>query len=356
MNYHKVSSWIKVVGRIVAVAVITEPFILVPVQEPPSSTIIDQYIQKAARPFWKNGIFWPVTLTSALLVVLSYGIAQRETLDNVAGAQTIAFVKGVLLEAGYSPAAIDRLTILSGKPFCSLRNCIYVPFNDEQLLRAQKYFYTQQDEEGKTLAGAYVQKLREMKNYVDFTDQDLLNILQFEGKAITAESIPFWKGAIIHEMAHIVHGHIGKMSLFLATVGAFVAGYSVTLCHRNRCMQESFTRLGRFECAYIIPATTSIAALLFFSGRFWRPHEIQADDEIIKRTKDPQVLKAVAQMFQSADKLHQVKNEGAASIIVNTLRYFDPHPRGKERAEKLTKAYQELREQQYQSHIQCAAA
>jgi hypothetical protein len=288
-----------------------------------------------------SSVFYKIGILSAAMAFFGYAISQRETLDNVAGKRTIQFVKDTLTNAGYSIDQIKKVKILSGKPFCSTRNCIYVPFNDEQLLRAQKYYETSNDKEGKDIAANYLSKLREIKLFDEMSDNDLLNFLQFEGKAITKDSIPFWRGAIIHEMGHIVHNHVAKVMLFLATVGSFITAYSVAWMHQNKKLQKCLNDLGRLECAYVAPATFVLMTVLFLSGRLWRPYEIEADDEMIRRTKNPEILKSTMNMFQSIGKLHQMQNKWK-QFLVNCLYYFDPHPRGDVRADRMRKAYQKM--------------
>jgi hypothetical protein len=95
-----------------------------------------------------SDVFWQIGVLSAVTVVLGYAISVRETFDNVSGDRTVQFVYETLHDAGYSMDQIKKIKIVSGKPFCSTRNCIYVPFNDEQLIRAKKYYATGDDQEG----------------------------------------------------------------------------------------------------------------------------------------------------------------------------------------------------------------
>jgi Zn-dependent protease with chaperone function len=183
-----------------------------------------------------------------------------------------------------------------------------------------------------------LRKFREIKIYDDLSDGDLLNLLQFEGKAITKDSMLLWKGAIVHEMGHIVHKHSKQLMIFLGTIGSLITAYSVALMHQSKSLQEWLTWLGRGEAAYVAPASIILGAVLFFSGPLWREHEMQADDELIERSKDPEVLKTTAKMFQSAGKLHHLKDTWKR-LLVNFLHYFDPHPPADERAAKIKQAY-----------------
>ncbi len=306
------------------------------------------FLEKQKKIFTGH-VFWKIAVLSSTIAALGYLISQRETLDNIAGDETKKFVRDTLRQAGYSEDQIKKVNIYSGSPFCSMRNSIFVPFNDEQLLRAQRYYETGKDLEGEKLARAYVRKMKESRVFDELDEDDILNVLQFEGKAITADSIPFWKGAIIHEMGHIVHSHVKKTSFFLGTVGSFIAAYGVAAMHERKMhehkkMQKCFNTLGR-NYAQFVAAVTILSAVMFFSGRMRRPHESQADDEVIKRISDPEVLRASAQMFKSAGKLVHSKSWWKRACI-KTLLFFDPHPRGDERALKFKRAYRKIEAQE----------
>lgn len=287
-------------------------------------------------------MFLDATVLCCVLICLRWLISPAETIENVAGDKTVAFVKKVLTQAGYSKQQINGIKILYGNQFCSTRECLYVPFNDEQLLRAEKYSATHNDKEGIAIAAGCIRKLRENSIYRDLSNADLLNLLQFEGKAVTRDSLDFWKSVIVHEMGHIVHKHTLSTTLVLASVGSCIAAYGTTCIHSNKTIRGLLERIAWYNYTYCIPVTFFLTIFAYVSGRLWRFHEKEADEEMIKRSAhNPQGLRATAQMFKSVGKLYQLNN-GWRRLILKISRFFDSHPPGEERAQRLQEAYENI--------------
>lgn len=267
-----------------------------------------------------------------VMVVWLLGLRETpETINNVAGDATIEFIRDTLKKAGYSDEQIKAVRILSGTPFKATRRTIFVPFNDEQLLRARRYYVTKDDQEGKDVASAYMRKLREQKKFDVLTDDDLMAMLQLLGKVVTRDSLPLWRGLIVHEMGHIVHKHVLKRVLFS------VLGWFAVMAYYNLAAMQSSKSVVAMLFAMAMP----ILFIIIYTVLLGRSQEQQADEEVTKRVQDPEQLAVMGKLFELLSADSKVKN-----LDIKLMRLFDSHPPAIERARMFMQARDQILQMQ----------
>lgn len=283
------------------------------------------FSREGQRKILISPLFAGVTLGLALLTLYE----KPETINNVAGDETVQFVRDTLKDAGYSDEQIKTVRILSGTQSQTTRRTISVSFNDEQLLRARRYYVTRDDQEGKDIARAYMRKLREQKRLDVLGDEELYAILHLVGKIVTRDSLPLWRGQIVHEMGHIVHKHVAKRMWFSALCSPIIA-YPVSAIMQTQYKQG------------VIPVA-AMAFILFYTmtAPLWRPQEKQADEEVVKRVQDPEQLAIVGRLFELMSSQSKIKD-----LMVKMAYFFDSHPSYAERAGMFMEARDQILQMQ----------
>ncbi len=260
-------------------------------------------------------------------------LRSSKIMNKSAGHETVAFVREVLKDAGYEQNQIDKIKIFEGGQFVSRIGAIYVPFNDELLLRARHYYETKEEIKGPDLSllervGTILRE--RYKHWKDTTDEELSAVLQVVGTIATKDSIPLWRGFIIHEMGHIQHHHCFKHLLFASTIHSLSCAYCIPFLSRLTGWKSLMT--------IPIPAVISYTAN-FLTQPLRRPQEKQADAEVAGRVRDVEILEAMAKCFELYARLKR-------SRIEKVKLFFDEHPKDIDRSRFFGEAAERLREKQ----------
>ncbi|TET35706.1 hypothetical protein E3J61_01635 [Candidatus Dependentiae bacterium] len=312
--------------RVMAVMVLISSCIVAAGQDDrPSFYSIERQRKILVRPeFLWGGAFLFFTQS------LYYYFDELFTSCRVAGEATTKFVQETLRDAGYTDEQIRSVRVLKGKSFASLRKSIMVPCNDEQLQRARQYYETNDDADGRVRVRDKISKLRAQKPFRLFTDDELYILLHLFGEAVTADSIPLWRGLILHEMGHIMHSHHFATYAFNATIGSALAAY-VPAALGERFAPASSRGLSGNELEVLLNVCGGLTAFFrLVTGPVWRFQERQADREVVDRANDEQLV-AVARLFTLLSK-------SDPNVFQRVWDIFDEHPSDAERARMFLEA------------------
>ena len=186
---------------------------------------------------------------------------------------------------------------------------------------------------------------------------------EIKGEYITKHTLPLWRGSILHEGGHMMHNHAQKAAIGCA-LSPFAAHYGFKYGIRplnkkfqkstlfNICKQKLgiagvnvIKTIGRIP---LLGITVSLGLLLQLAqGKY---HEYQADQEVIKRVKDPEILEASAYMFEKTAKYRDAhfKDEKLGQICMKypfLWELRDEHPRGEVRARYFKEAANALKKE-----------
>ncbi len=224
------------------------------------------------------------------------------------GLLTDSFVRDLFKEHQFGETAIDtlKLLVVPHRGFCCSGKIIYIPFDDQQLLEAQK--------------------LKNIKNngnaglvYDAMSPYDHMN-----GAVITRESLDLWKGLLIHEMSHAAH-HDTSYRMWLSLVQSG-AGLYQSIVVPIKSFGDLAQRLG------LVIAVEHVSGLTLAYYQ-----ECRADHDVIMRVKDPAILRAMYNFFYNhALFLEKHTGDDWWQILVNE------HPDSRNRAENFRIAYEKL--------------
>lgn len=186
------------------------------------------------------------------------------------------------------------------------------------------------------------QEFAEQSKKSNLTTQEFIASGELRGYVMTPESLNAWKAILKHEGAHILHeDHIETVAALSILPVAFLSlyhkvyratGKQITNPRLTTVLFEGVHRLLAFP--YILVG----AYLLIMPLRYWQEYE--ADQEVIKRCKNPAELHAISRMFA------HLKPTNATTLSAKMKKLCATHPSHAKRAQYFKEAALKLEAKQ----------
>lgn len=309
--------------------------------------------------FWGN----TVAVASAPLWIdhTSHG---PSALDD-AGPESQKFVKKILQEHGYSEEFIESIVIKRSSSFSALetinKNYMTVPFWDRELDYAQRLYSGEKLDEvqnpgRRDLIGLYMSALGKKS----LSKPNARKILEMRGLALSPSALSVWKGSILHEAGHLINNDPFVLLSVNLLCAAYFSHWGIGCIGKLFTKIPSVVKIGKKLGQAGVHTVKGISAGLALwpklkirdlgqipYGKFC---EYRADQEVIKRSTDSQILVALGDVFKICDEIGLVvvaNDQPRLGKLVKRfpqlLELFDVHPRGSVRAAYLEKAAQKCK-------------
>ncbi len=238
--------------------------------------------------------------------------------------------QALFVQANYKNFAATGAT--NTRTGLKLGHFIAVPFNEEELIKA-KYL----KEEGahvdleQTYEAARDQLLKKQGSLNEnATPSEKIASLEECGYACTPATLDVWKSIIMHEAGHIINKDCDPSVSRLFDV------------FHTICMQPPLLYVTLMSPLMLNPKLSLLLAGSVIVGyRNAYKKERRADQEVIERAKDPNMLRAISKHYNG---LSQAKTVYFAkrNIIFDMSKFLQYHPSNKKRAAYFAKAAEEL--------------
>ncbi|MGE0010188.1 MAG: hypothetical protein AB7F19_06660 [Candidatus Babeliales bacterium] len=159
------------------------------------------------------------------------------------------------------------------------------------------------------------------------------------GFAIDASTLALWKGTLLHEGSHLLHKDARTRIAILGT-SVLVALYTTeklksyfdihTLASDPTIVDTVLHGLAHIPS---LLGKIGITAVCNAAWTYWQ--EYRADQDSIKRTRDPEILKARSEYFNALSE----HDHSPAQVVTDIM---DPHPSHTTRAKYFARAAQQL--------------
>ncbi len=177
----------------------------------------------------------------------------------------------------------------------------------------------------------------------NLTVHELLALAKLDGIAIDPLTFDSWKGLILHEGSHLLH-HDNRTDVVVVTTAPAITLLGTEKLKKALGLHSVFSNrpiLGNIikGLGYIPSLPLKVIAsicLLTGPAKYWS--EYRADQDTIKRTQDPEILKTLSMW------LDNLPEQDTSDLPAKIKLMADPHPRHKTRAKYFAQAAQKLEE------------
>ena len=210
------------------------------------------------------------------------------------------FVNDVAInELGHNEQFIKNLHVISDNNNLARGgiNHLLLPIDEDRLTLARLFKNNQTQLLNQNHLNAHNEDIKREADRLDVSVADFSRYKSFWGKTANSETFDFYKAVIGHEIEHVLQNHTLKRVIF-PSVALCVAQLG-ELALNKYIFNGSLTNY-RFTGLLAKLACVSIGKKLYL-----RYQENQADNGLINRTKDPKILRALANGLEAFDKVQQ---------------------------------------------------
>ncbi|MGE0010189.1 MAG: hypothetical protein AB7F19_06665 [Candidatus Babeliales bacterium] len=257
-------------------------------------------------------------------------------LSEQSAGKIIAFIKNA-----YPELNDTKIQIIENNSFGAMyhNNTAYisVAFNEREYRKACAL-------KEKNVLG-YTRKVASNERWKErLTLPEYISKCELEGKAMTPTTINLWQGVLLHEGSHILHYDPSTVynptPHILVLLGTEkikkIVGLTSLKYPKNITANNMIRGIGSIVS---LPLKVAACGLLISTWRYW--HEYRADQDAIKRTQNPNLLKAISSNFATLPQPCPV-------TIPEKINYYlgDSHLNFKTRAQYFADAAQKLEKKQ----------
>ncbi len=220
-------------------------------------------------------------------------------------------------------------------------NVVYllVPFNEQEFQKA--LLCKEKNIPGYTRKTASNERWKER-----LTLPQYISKCEITGKAMTQTTLDLWQASMLHEASHILHkdnnDSNNPMPYLMVLIGTEKIKKLLGLDTFKWCKNLIANNLIRGTGSLIsLPIKIGACELCLLAIKYW--DEYRADQEMMERTQNPNLLKAAIYLFDN------FPNKAPSTTLEKRDYYLDPHPNLKTRAAYFAKGTQKIENKQQET-------
>lgn len=218
---------------------------------------------------------------------------------------------------------------------------IFVNTEDKEIVKAKEY-------KKKNTAKELTKELIKDAAAYKATIPEMVALCEISGIAMKPTTIDAWNGIILHEASHILHKddasrrkYLGIIPIaLLATTEAVKTKLGLHTLLSTHSVGVNFLK----GIGYISSLPIKIGLTLYLLNPLQYLQEYRADQDVIERVQNPEVLKAMSNLFESLPDQKHTK----PTIRQKIENLIPTHPSWKTRAKYFAEAAEKLEQKQAQ--------